>query len=87
MAILDVPVQLTLQVAFGSDFRQLWSDEDLGLKHVKGDGTLSFLIDHSFRGVQKSYRNPFYYVSCKQGSIFLGGGVLEMPSPDYFTMW
>ena len=33
--------------SFGSDFLQLWSDEDLGLKHVKGDGTLGFLITHT----------------------------------------
>ena len=52
-----------LQVAFGSDFSQPWSDEALGLKHAKGDGTLGFLIDHSFRGVQIGYRNPFHFVS------------------------
>lgn len=51
------------QVAFGSEFCQMWSDEDLGLKHVKGDGTLAFLIDHSFKGVRMAYRNPFYYVN------------------------
>ena len=52
-----------LQVAFGSDFSQPWSDEALGLKNIKGDGGLGFLIDHAFRGVQIGYRNPLHFVS------------------------
>jgi hypothetical protein len=52
-----------LQVAFGSDFSQPKSDEALGLKHAKGDGSLGFLIDQSFKGVQMGFRNPFNYVS------------------------
>ena len=52
-----------LQVAFGSDFSQPWSDEALGLKHVKGSGGLGFLLDHAFRGIQISFRNPLHFVS------------------------
>ena len=54
---------MLVQVAFGSDFSQPWSDEALGLKHTKGDGTLGFLIDHSFKGVIVNYKNPFHSVS------------------------
>ena len=54
---------MRLQVAFGSDFSQPLSDKALGLKQAKGDGSLGFLIDHTFKGIQKSYRNPFYSVS------------------------
>ena len=48
------------QVAFGSDFSQPWTDTELGLKHVKGNGTLGFLIDHSFEAVETMFKNPFY---------------------------
>ena len=51
------------QVAFGSDFSQPWSDKALGLKHIKGDGTIGFLIDQAIKGVELSSRNPLYWVS------------------------
>ena len=52
----------TLQVAFGSDFSRMVSDEDMGLKNVKGSGTFGFLISHSLKGSQASFRNPCYHV-------------------------
>ena len=52
-----------LQVAFGSDFSQPWTDGELGLRHVKGDGTLGFLIEHSFEAVETMSRKPLYYAS------------------------
>ena len=58
------------QVAFGSDFSQHFSDEDLRLKHVKGDGTIGFLIDNSFKGVRMAYSNPLYFVSINFLSSF-----------------
>jgi hypothetical protein len=51
------------QVAFGSDFSQPWTDKELGLRHVKGDGTLGFLVEHSFEAVEIASRNPLHYVS------------------------
>ena len=54
---------MNLQVAFGSDFSRIWSDEDLGLRNVNGSGTLGFLISHSLKGSQVSFRNPFYQVN------------------------
>ena len=51
------------QVAFGSDFSQPWSDKALGLKFIKGDGSLGFLIDHAFKGVEINSRQPFFHVS------------------------
>ena len=52
-----------MQVAFGSDFSQPWSDEVLGLKYAKGTGTLGFLLDHAFKGAELNSRNTFYIVS------------------------
>ena len=54
---------LLMQVAFGSDFSNAWSDEALGLKHVKGDGSLGFLMDYSLKGVQTAFRRPLHFVS------------------------
>ena len=51
------------QVAFGSDFTQVWSDEVLGLKNVKGNGTLGFLIKHSLKASQLYFKNPYHHVS------------------------
>ena len=51
-----------LQVAFGSDSSRPWTDKELGLKHIEGDETLGFLIDHSIKGVETTAGNPFYYV-------------------------
>ena len=56
-------MSLMLQVAFGSDFSQPWTDRELGLRHVKGDGTLGFLIEHSFEATETMSRNPLYYAS------------------------
>ena len=37
----------TLQVAFASDFTQMWDDKSLGLKRANGSGKLTFLIANS----------------------------------------
>ena len=41
----------------------MWSDKDLGLKRVQGNGTLGFLIGHSLQGSQLAFKNPYYHVS------------------------
>ena len=56
-------MSLMLQIAFGSDFSQPWTDRELGLRHVKGDGTLGFLIEHSFEAAETMSRNPLYFAS------------------------
>ena len=58
----DILISNGLQVAFGSDFSQSWSDKSLGLKYAKGNGTLGFLVDHSFEGVEMNMRNPLHFV-------------------------
>ena len=60
--IWSISIRLMLQVAFGFDVSRPWSDEELGLKHIEGDETLGFLLEHSFEGVETMARNPFYYV-------------------------
>jgi len=53
-----------LQAAFGSDLsRQTWSDESLGLKHTKGKGRLSYLIEHSLDVSETAMRNPLLKVN------------------------
>ena len=49
------------QVAFGMDFSEKWNDETLGLKNIKGKGSLTFLVSHSFVGLDKSFQNPFLF--------------------------
>ena len=51
----------TSQVAFGSDFSGKWDDATLGLKWVKGNGKLTFLVGHAFEGLQKSFAGGFGY--------------------------
>ncbi len=52
-----------MQVAFGSDFSEQWDDKALGLKHNKGNGKLTFLISHTFKGLQRVFDGgPFYQV-------------------------
>ena len=41
----------------------MWSDETLGLKRVKSNGTISFLTDLAFRGLGKYMKYPWYQVS------------------------
>ncbi len=50
----------TSQVAFGSDFSGKW-DATLGLKWVKGNGKLTFLVSHAFEGLQKSFDGGLAY--------------------------
>ncbi len=51
----------TSQVAFGSDFSGKWDDATLGLKCVKGNGKLTFLVGHALEGLQKSFAGGFGY--------------------------
>ena len=48
-------------IAFGSDFSETWDDKSLGLKWAKGNGKLTFLIAHSFKGVQKDFNGGFWF--------------------------
>ena len=41
----------------------MWSDETLGLKRVKSNGTISFLTDLAFRGLGRYMVYPWYQVS------------------------
>ena len=55
-----------VQVAFGSDFSEQWDDKTLGLKLTKGNGKLTFLISHTFKGVQRAFAGgPFFQVISK----------------------
>ncbi len=45
----------TFQVAFGSDFSKSNNDATAKLKWVKGNGKLTFLVAHAFKGLQRSF--------------------------------
>ena len=51
-----------MQVAFGTDFTEGWSDQSLGLTRAKGNGKITFLIENSFNGLQKRLAIPWYQV-------------------------
>ena len=51
-----------IQVAFGSDFTEKWSDQHLGLHRAKGNGSILFLLENSFKGLQKRLFLPWYQV-------------------------
>ena len=53
----------SIQVAFGIEPTEVWSDETLGLKRVKSNGTISFLTDLAFRGLGRYMVYPWYQVS------------------------
>jgi len=54
---------MALQVAFGFDLNQeTWSDEFLGLKHTKGNKSLSWLVHHCMKGTMKGAMHPFFKV-------------------------
>ena len=55
---------MLLQVAFSSDFSQLWAGKDLGLKHAKMNGSLHELILLSFKGIQKQFEAVLPYQVC-----------------------
>ena len=44
------------------DLRQMYSDQQLGLKHVQGDGTLRFIVAHSLEAVHNSFFKPYLRV-------------------------
>ena len=44
------------------DFAKQWNDKNLGLKRVKGDGTLSFLTNYAFKGMDQHIRYPWFQV-------------------------
>ena len=50
-----------LQVAFGLNFCETWSDKLLGLKWAKGNGKLTFLLSHTFKGMQKAFDGGFWF--------------------------
>lgn len=52
---------MCVQVAFDMDPRQTYSDE-LGLKNVRGDGTLRFVIAHALEAVHNSFFKPYMRV-------------------------
>ncbi|XP_064405692.1 cholesterol 24-hydroxylase-like [Halichondria panicea] len=56
----EVTLNVISKVAFGSDFSGKW-DATLGLKWVKGNGKLTFLISHAFEGLQKSFDGGLAY--------------------------
>ena len=53
-----------MQVAFGTDFTQQLSVQK-DLKLAKGNGTLTYLVDFTLKGVQKSILFPGYRVSLR----------------------
>ena len=53
--LAEVTLNVISKVAFGSDFSETWDDKTLGLKRAKGNGKLTFLIAHTFKGVQKAF--------------------------------
>ena len=60
----DIAWVFCLQAAFGSDLScQTWSDESLGLKHTKGKGRLSYLIEHTLDVSETAMRNPLLKVN------------------------
>ena len=59
--LAEVALNVISKVAFGSDFSETWDDKSLGLKWAKGNGKLTFLIAHSFKGVQKDFSGGFWY--------------------------
>ena len=44
------------------DFTKQWNDKNLGLKRAKGDGTLTFLTNHAFKGLNTYIRYPWFQV-------------------------
>ena len=54
----------------------MWSDEDLKLRHAKGDGTLGYLINHSLQGSQLTFKNPYYHVGSFEDYLLIGKAVL-----------
>ena len=50
-----------MQVAFGSNFAETWKDKTLGLKRAKGNGKLTFLLSHTFKGMQRAYDGGFWF--------------------------
>lgn len=63
-----------IQVAFGSDFSEMWDDKSLGLKRSKGTGKLTFLIANVFKGLMKKQRSPLFEVQIQKfiNATFLG---------------
>ncbi len=51
-------------MAFGSDFSEQWDDKKLGLNWAKGNGKLTFLIAHTFKGIQKAFRGGQSFRVC-----------------------
>ncbi|XP_064405688.1 cholesterol 24-hydroxylase-like isoform X2 [Halichondria panicea] len=57
----EVTLNVISKVAFGSDFSEQWDDKTLGLKLTKGNGKLTFLISHTFKGAQRAFNGgPFF---------------------------
>ena len=50
-----------LQVAFASDFTQMWDDKSLGLKRAKGTGKMILLITKSLQGLDKAFRSDLFF--------------------------
>ena len=50
-----------IQVAFGSNFSETWNDQNLGLKRAKGNGKLTFILSHTFKGIQKAFDGGFLF--------------------------
>ncbi len=48
-------------MAFGSDFSEQWDDKKLGLNWAKGNGKLTFLIAHTFKGIQKAFNGGLFF--------------------------
>ena len=48
-----VAVIMPLQVAFASDFTQMWDGKSLSLKRAKGTVKLTFLVPNSLQGLQQ----------------------------------
>ena len=62
--LAEVTLNVISKVAFGSDFSEQWDDKSLGLKWAKGNGKLTFLIAHIFKGAQKSFNQGFLFRVC-----------------------
>lgn len=78
-------VTYKLQVAFGIDLNQTtWSDEFLGLRHVKGS-KLSWLLQHCMKGMMKGAMHPFFKVVITLSAIDLANKLWETSPECLYT--
>jgi len=59
--MLRLYIMPCMQVAFASDFTQMWDDKSLGLKRAKGTGKMILLIAKSLQGLDKAFRSDLFF--------------------------